>query len=211
MKALQKIGLAALVFGLAACASSKQEAKGEQKPEETTSQPAGQQAPSGSEGTPSPTSPQARAPGAKPERGGQGQGGTARATGSVAEIDAALVSAAANARALETLGKDPNHYDRQSGQRLLDNARQSLNDAKSRAVALRSNASKDDRKQVDELTSRISNAEDSLDRVASRIDRPRDVADHAGKAYSELNAAVKPLKKVARAMGTGIEVVGPTG
>jgi hypothetical protein len=55
MKALQKIGLATLVFGLAACASSKQEAKGEQKPEETTSQPAGQQAPSGSEGTPSPT------------------------------------------------------------------------------------------------------------------------------------------------------------
>jgi chromosome segregation ATPase len=129
----------------------------------------------------------------------------------VAEIDAALVSAAANARALETLGKDPKSYDRQSGQRLLRNARESLDDAKSRVTALRSSASKEDRKQLDDLASRITRAGESLDRVASRIDRPKDVADNAGKAYSELNAAVKPLKNVARAMGTGIEVVGPTG
>lgn len=222
MRALRMFGLAVLVAGLSACASSKKE----EKKEEPATQPAGQQAPSTTESA-SPGSPQARAPLPKRAEGAataesegsssQGQGSEsrsrseARASGNVAEIDAALVSAAANARALERLGKDPSTYDRQSGQRLLDNARDSLNDAKTRTNALRASASKDDRQKVDDLDERITRASRSLNQVADRIDRPKDVAEAAGKAADDLAAAVKPLKNVAKAMGSDIEVVGPTG
>lgn len=206
------VGLTALAVGLSACASSKEEQR-EEAP--ATEQPAGaeQQQP-GAEQQPAPgeqAQPQARANQApRPKRPEAGD--RSRAKAQVAVIDAALVSAAANARALETLGKDEKAYDPEDGQRLLEHAQAALTDAEENVQQLRESArGEGDRRQLDDLDLRISRASESFARISDAIDRPERVADEAGRASADLAAAVKPLRAVARAKGTGVEITGPTG
>lgn len=197
------VGVTALAVGLSACGTSKEEKK-EEAPAGTEQQ---QQAPAAGEEA----QPQAggdRAP--LPKRPGADERGNAKAQ--VAVIDAALVTAAANARALETLGKDRRAYDEEDASRLLEHAQAALSDAEENVQQLRQNArGEGDRRQLDDLDLRISRASESFERISDGIDRPERVADEAGRASADLAAAVKPLRAVARAKGTGIEVTGPIG
>ena len=198
---LEIVGLMTLVFAVAACASGKEERR-----EEPAEQP---QAAPPAEGQPEPEaqSPQAGQLPAQP-----GEARTARATRQVAVIDAGLVAAAANARALQTLASDPASYDPEEGELLLDNARDALSNTRRQLDGLASAArGTEHRAAVDELDRRVSAAEDSFDRIADSLELPIRVAEAASRAYADLAAAVQPLRNVARAMNTGVEVVGPTG